>query len=111
MAGPGNPGDEKRRDAAFEEAYRAYLKCVKEYWAKLDVEAIDLKQLPPGISGPHPWDFCVRCMACIILPFETCTYGGTVGTLGTLGTVGTVGGCIGTAGTAGTLATRGLRPW
>ncbi len=38
-------------DSPVEKAYRAYLKAVKEAWASLDVDAIDLKSLdkPEGL--------------------------------------------------------------
>jgi hypothetical protein len=55
-------------ESPVEQAYRAYLRAVKEAWANLDVEVVDLKTMtvtPEGAvvpltifrwpRGPWPW--------------------------------------------------------
>lgn len=52
-----------------EEAYRAYLRSVKEYWTNLDVEALDLKArtaVPPGTLGTMFCQVpCIASLACM----------------------------------------------
>jgi hypothetical protein len=39
--------EKKSKDSPVEQAYRAYLRAVKEAWANLDVETLDLRNPAP----------------------------------------------------------------
>jgi hypothetical protein len=107
---PENPSPPPgKSESAFEAAYRAYLQCVKAYWAELDVGTVDLKQVShhAGIIWP--------CMPCPVpahlvqppapgmWPCWPCQPPGfsAPSTYGTYGTYGTSAGCLGTAGQPG----------
>jgi hypothetical protein len=61
---------------SFEDAYRARLAQIQNYWKAVDIEALDLTMM-------HPSSFVAGCF----------------GTAGTFGTIGTSGGCLGSVGT------------
>ena len=47
----------KSEDSPVEQAYRAYLRAVKEAWANLDVETLDLKGEGPTPEAIKPFTF------------------------------------------------------
>lgn len=68
----------------FEDAYRARLAQIQNYWKALDIEALDLSMIQPA------------------------TVASCLGTAGTMGTMGTSGGCVGSFGTLMTFGSAGM---
>ena len=119
---------EKPKESPLDAAYRAYLQCVKAFWSNLDVEALDLMQLPPGFGFPAFPHTCTPCGGQVSAhaAARPSAPGGWIlwactpcQILGTVGTLGTAGGCFGTLGTAncqglatlGTAGTMGMGGW
>jgi hypothetical protein len=113
-----SPPPGKSGDSVFEAAYRAYLQCLKAFWAELDVSTVDLKELShhPGIifpcppcpspatQGQHPgpgFQAQPPAPAPGMWPCQPPPGFTPPSTYGTYGTYGTSGGCWGTAGPPG----------
>lgn len=83
---PHQPGGRKN----FNENYREYLQALKNAWAEVDVEALDVNALKAAREATE-------------LAAEGCW-----GTAGSAGTLGTFGGSVGTFGSAGTMGSWGV---
>ncbi len=72
----------------FEEAYRAYLRAVKQSWADVDVNELveDLTANNNVMQGCGEAAF--NCLGSVGTAGTAGTIGGTAGTFGTLGTIG-----------------------
>lgn len=66
----------------FEEAYRAYIRVVQEFWANVDVEAL-VRDARRSLDI-HPMNTLAGCHGALLCY-------GTYGTIGTIGTVATTG--------------------
>ncbi len=81
---PGGGSEQSGAGDLFAEAYRAYLRAVKQAWADVDVD-----ELAQDLANNNVLQGCGEGFS-------------SMGTAGTAASVGTAGGTFGTIGTVGT---------